>query len=196
MYQVMLAPAEQWLKQLETAGEILNLEYPVRDSANLYDPKLWKSGYDDQWEPDKDCLAAAKTWHQELDLELSFADPELKKRMFLIVGIGSRKTWTSVSQRESGGWEIGFQAKPGPDKLYNGDGMILFESSYLPLPERDRQIWALDGSRKKELHTRMIGEKDVLAAIRNILNQGTADGCGLVNYTEFVDRIYHQPGAP
>ena len=124
MYQVMLAPAEQWLKHLEAPGEILNLDYPVRDGANLYDAKLWKSAHDDKWTPDADCLAAARAWYQELDLELSFADPELKKRMFLIVGIGSRKTWTSVGQRESGGWKVGFQAKPGPDKLYNGDGLV------------------------------------------------------------------------
>lgn len=205
MYQVMPAPVEQWLKQLPMNGGTLDLVYPVR-GGDLYDPTLWKSrlknkkprkGHAEKiWAPNKDCLKWAKAWHEDLDLKLDFADEALKKRMFLIVGIGSPKTGSSVRQRNGGGWKISRQAEPGPGRLHNGDGMVLFESSYLPLPDPDHQIWALEAIKNQDLHDDMIGNPEVLAAIEKIRAEGTAEGTGLTKYTEFVSRIYPASATP
>ncbi|MCH9026655.1 MAG: hypothetical protein IIA05_06005 [Proteobacteria bacterium] len=205
MYQMVLAPAEQWLKQLPMNGGTLDLKYPVQ-GGDLYDPTLWKSRLKNKkprkgqaeeiWAPNQDCLKWAKAWYQNLDLELSFADEALKERMFLIVGIGSKETWSSVSQHKGSGWEISGQAKPGRGRMFNGDGMILFESSYLPLPDPDHQIWALEAIKNQDLHDDMIGNPEVLAAIEKIRAEGTAEGTGLTKYTDFVSRIYPASATP
>lgn len=205
MYQMVLAPAEQWLKQLPMNGGTVYLKYPVQ-GGDLYDPTLWKSRLKNKkprkgqaeeiWAPNQDCLKWAKAWYQDLDLGLSFADEALKERMFLIVGIGSKETWSSVSQHNGGGWKISRQAEPGRGRMFNGDGMILFESSYLPLPDPDHQIWALEAIKNQDLHDDMIGNPEVLAAIEKIRAEGTAEGTGLTKYTDFVSRIYPASATP
>jgi hypothetical protein len=95
------------------------------------------------------------------------------------------KTLCSLT-REDGQCIVHSVAKPNDEKVANGDGTVLFQSSILPgLPTE--QYWADIPASQKDTHGSLVDSPDVIQAMFQLLRKQQPSK--LLPYTEFIQRI-------
>ena len=187
LFNLIPAPEKFWPTQLAPAnsgGAPLMLSYPIRSGHNLYDSANWTNSHRFEWR--SQILGFAEQNHKAL------ADPNhvvarFKGRINIIVGLNGKTAY--AGQRHGARWT--FHRLPRPDqedKISNGDGTVLFQSSYLPsLPTS--AYHAFIPARQRNIHGGMVDRAAVIQTIEELM-----DGKGVTHpdvhpYDAFIDRI-------
>ena len=111
----------------------------------------------------------------------------MKDKIHVIVGLNG-KTTCSATRSPTGDWVLHKVPVPPNNKVSNGDGTVLFQSSILPgLPEN--HYWAEIPQAQENTHGYMMNRPNVISGIKAILEGNNPGGAGLVNYGNFIQRI-------
>jgi pimeloyl-ACP methyl ester carboxylesterase len=184
LFQLLVAPRGLWPATLPGPAGPIPLEHPAPSSENLFRPAAWRNPYRVEWR--QAILSWAETYfrHQAAFwAKLRKERPELVKRMHVVVGLNGKTP--AKTERSLGDWTLHHQ-DPAPDRLGNGDGTVLLQSSYLegiPLS----QYWGVAGSRGNDDHAYLMSKPDVVRGVKAILEGKRPEK--LLPFAEYMPKV-------
>lgn len=181
LFNLLVAPQDQWITNLPNLN--ITLQYPIRDDKNLYRPSAWTNDYD-IWMLTNN-LNFASIYHKEKRSMISEAVKRLGSKMHVIVGLNGKTDYAAVWREEYDHWTVHKTPEPPKGKISNGDGTVLFQSSYLPgLPLEN--YWAYIPQEQEDSHGEIVNLPEVTDGINALLNNQIPQ---LKRYNEFINLI-------
>jgi len=183
LFNLLPAPREVWPTRLP--GLDAPLQYPVRSGEDLYRRDSWSNVHRPEL---RDALLRFARSHfellraQALDVARRFAG-----RLTIIVGLNG-KTDYAARRDMAGDWTVHSLPRAAPQKLANGDGTVLLQSSMLPGLPTDA-YWAYVPPVREDSHGGLVNEPQVINAIRSALAGEPLTRSGLTPYADFIHAI-------
>jgi hypothetical protein len=166
LFQLAVAPREHWVTEIPGKKGNIELAYPIRDpNADIYEPAFWS-------EPGhrmrRNILHFARAYQNTLHAALPSIQARLGDRFSVIVGLNGRNTLSRAS-RAADGWRFHKNGATPLGKYANGDGSVLFQSSYLRGFDTSR-YWAYAPKVHKNIHSSLLDIDDVTQGVSAILS--------------------------
>ncbi|MDA1190172.1 MAG: hypothetical protein O3A46_00645 [Candidatus Poribacteria bacterium] len=195
LFDLLVAPKGLWIEYLPSPSGNIPLLYPIRTSQDMYGVDAWTNRHRADMRPS--LLRFAREFHVKRMASLRGVIGRFEKKMFVLVGLNG-KTAYAAARSASYGWALHYTPKPPDGNVSNGDGTVLFQSSFLPdLPLS--HYWAEIPEYGDNTHGKLVDLPNVITAINTLLSGGSLSGGPLTPYNGFIDRIdwrFERPDAP
>jgi pimeloyl-ACP methyl ester carboxylesterase len=188
LFDLLVAPRKEWIGEVAGTQDTIRLKYPIRGEiyTDLYHPSAWTNKH--RPEMRSLILKIAQRYHQQRWSRLEGTVRRLEKKINVIVGLNGKTPYSATRHGEFG-WCTSTLPDPGDRMVSNGDGTVLFQSSYLPTLPKDR-YWAFVPQERKNTHGTLVDTPEVMQAIHMLLNdEHDLSRTGLRRYEEFIDVI-------
>ena len=188
LFQLLVAQKGAWPTELpRPASTPIRLKHPIRAAASLYDPGAWTNRY--RMRLRGKILEFAKRFHHRIWNQASriVQRQGLAGKITVLVGLNGKTAYSAT--RHDREWQIHRLENPPDGKVSNGDGTVLFQSSFLPGLSTDA-YWAYVPRRRRNVHGSIMDEKPVIDALRTLLSGDDLSATdNIVPYSDFIDRI-------
>ena len=186
LFQLLVAPVGSWITEIRNQGQVVaNLKHPIPTGDSLYCAKAWTNR--ERLELRDKILHFAERYHSEKWQRINDVVGRLANKIHVIVGLNG-KTTCNATRSATGEWVLHKVPAPPKGKFSNGDGTVLFQSSYLPgLPEK--QYWAERPQTQENTHGYLMNRPNVIRGIKAILEDDSPANAHLVNYNKFISSI-------
>lgn len=186
LFQLLIAPINSWPKHVELADtSIVELKYPIRTADSLYRVGAWKNS--NRLDLREKILNFAKEYHINKWQYFEKVVERFRDRIYVIVGLNG-KTTCCATQSKSGEWTLKKVSEPKPNMYSNGDGTVLFQSTFLPGLSKDKCFAEIPTS-QKNIHGDLMDRPKVIAGINNILDDQDPEEGSLIKYETFIGKI-------
>lgn len=187
---LLIAPKTIWPTFLEFDEGIDKLLYPIRTNNNIYTVY----DYTNQHNPGLHgkILNNSKDYYEDKEDRTKAFIARFKDKTNIIVGLNG-KTPFAVEKREVNEgnneliWKIAFNKSPSDkSKINNGDGTVLFQSSYLKgLPKE--KYFAYIPKKIQDSHSELMDNIDIINGLKDIINDKTPSK--LSGFNDFFPKI-------
>ena len=186
LFQLLAAPKNSWPTQIELSdASTVNLKHPVRTADSLYRVGAWKNS--NRLDLRKKILDFSKEYHIKKWLDIENVIERFQDRIYIIVGLNG-KTTCCATRSTSGEWILKKVTKPKPNFYANGDGTVLFQSTFLPGLSKKKYLAEIPAS-QKNTHGDIMDRPSVIAGVKAILEDQDPKEGGLISYGTFIDKI-------
>ena len=110
----------------------------------------------------------------------------LGDKIHVLIGINGKTTCSATRAPDDGDWILHQVPKPPKNRLSNGDGTVLLQSSILPNLPTDR-YWAFIPKERKNTHLAIMNSVELIEDVRGIIDG--AHPSRLVPWNEFIRKI-------
>lgn len=186
LFQLLVAPSDFWPQQLPTDSGAISLKYPVRTSESLYSPAAWNNR--ERMDLRSDLLEFSFRYHKKMEEMFRRIIRRIRDKTHIIVGVNGKTPYclTRASNRD---WVL-HKAPKSEDrqKISNGDGTVLFQSSFLPGLPNSRYLGEAPES-QTNIHGEIMNRPNVINCIKDILS-GNVPKVGMIGgYNSIVEKI-------
>ena len=204
----LVAPKGAWPANLPGSGSsTIDLAYPIRTGEDLYVLESWSNQY--RYVLRSKLLALSRGYHTQLWATMARALEPFEGRAHVIAGLNGKTPYAARRIPVSGGMEYEFLSHTresldgGPNgsaTISNGDGTVLFQSTYLPcLPTSG--YYGCIPAEQGDTHGGIVDRQAVRDAIVAILDGKKKIACesggdAIVPYKDFIGRINWTPEHP
>lgn len=186
LFDLVTAPKDAWVSELPVPGSTsLKLQYPIRGGTNLYTPAAWTNRHRSDLRTK--ILNFAERYHREKWNSIPGLMNRFGDKIHVITGLNGKIAYAAKRQ-DDGDWRIHYLPKPQDGKISNGDGVVQFQSSFLPGLALDR-YWAYSSPDQKVIHGEIVDIPEVIQAIELLLDGQNLQKSDLVPYRDFIGQI-------
>ncbi len=184
LFQMMVAPKEFWQIRLPTNNADIQLNYPIAGDIDIYN----LDGLTNRYRPNlrSQILDFASRYHQSQKQHINTVVRIFGNRIHVIVGLNGKTAYTAI--KANGTWSIPKLPEAPNGQKSNGDGTVLFQSSFMPGLDLDRYAAFIPNS-QEDTHGSLVDYDPVIAGIEAILTDDDPHQNGLVDYPNFIDQI-------
>ena len=180
LFQMLVAPEKYWVTSVNSH----RFQYPIRANCSLYNSGAWTNPYRPKLL--STVLKIAERFHNKKWNGIKNVTSRLGDKIYVIAGLNG-KTTCSATRLDSGDWILNKVPKPSAGYVSNGDGTVLFQSSFLSGLSKER-YWAEIPSDQVNTHGGFMDRQNVIDGINHILNNTHPD-CKLHPHDEFIKKI-------
>jgi len=219
-FQSMPAPKEFWIDELPCASgssrsgssepgspksassskseTCVKLHYPLRGKTKtLFDLGSYTNR--SNWELRSDLLNHAYDTHKLLHEYRTTVAQRLNDKIHVLVQMNGKTPYGAIDLspvegvlRHLKGWVLNsFTGHPPPDTFMNGDGVVVFQSSFLPGLDVDRHL-AIIPNEISYMHASIMENDSIIGGIKAIL-RGEDPTKVLTCYSDFIDKVHWGP---
>ena len=186
LFQLLVAPLNFWPRELPTDTGSISLKYPVRTSESLYSPAVWSNR--ERMDLRADLLEFSFRYHKGNEGMLPRIMRRIGDKTYVVLGVNG-KTPYCLTRASNNDWVLHKAPKPQDEqKVSNGDGTVLFQSSILPGLPNSRYFAEVPES-QSNIHGEMMDRQNVINHIKGILS-GSVPSAGVIQgYDSIVEGI-------